>query len=212
MTDPTEEIIRLEDLLPASWRMQTKVIGGLERVPLISSTAPLPWNNRTKISLNLRLWSQLSRSQRDLVFLQEVAGRLLTRWVSPGIYQGLTLLALFGTVWQFTQSDLAGGSVGLLLILLSVERVKREQTGLPARLRADQESIRIAQKRGYGEKEAARSLLTGLEARELISESTAKGKSGSNSQNSSEFEHLIRCQNLRAIAGLSEVGIPIDLT
>jgi Protein of unknown function (DUF3318) len=206
MNDSSQEIMRLEDLLPASWRMQTKVIGGLERVPLIISTAPVPWANRTKISLNLRLWSQLSRSQRDLIFLQEVAGRLSTRWFAPGIYQGLTLLALCATIWQLTQSDIAGGAVGLLLTLLVADRVKRRQSGLQARLRADEESIRIAQKRGYDQKEAARSLLAGLEAKAMITESNGRADLAVDYQ----FELLIRCQNLRAIAGISDVVIPIE--
>ena len=58
-------------------------------------------------------------------------------------------------------------------------------------------AIKIAQRRGYNETEAAEHLLGAIEAVARL-----EGRSGLN------FTDLIRCQNLRAIAGLSSVGVP----
>ena len=62
---------------------------------------------------------------------------------------------------------------------------------------ADEAAIRVAQRRGYSQTEAAQHLLSAIEAVAQI-----EGRPSLN------FTELIRCQNLRAIAGLSPVGIP----
>ncbi|MDX1977880.1 MAG: DUF3318 domain-containing protein [Pseudanabaenaceae cyanobacterium bins.68] len=194
MLDPNQEIMELEDLLPASWRMQTKVFSGYERLPLISSNLPKPWNRRLKVNLNFRQWQELSRSERDLLFLQEVAGRLTPRWLTLGLDQALTLLALVATAWQFSQSDLGGAGLGILLTLLAGDRLRRQQTGLPARIKADQETLQIAQRRGYSSTQAAKALLQGLAK---LHERQEPG-----------LDYLIRCEHLRAIATRTEIGVP----
>lgn len=194
MLDPNQEIMELEDLLPASWRMQTKVFSGYERLPLISSNLPKPWNRRLKVNLNFRQWQELSRAERDLLFLQEVAGKLTTRWLAFGLDQGLTLLAVIATAWQFSQSDLGGTALGILLTLLAGDRLRRQQTGLPARIKADQETLQLAQRRGYSPSQSARALLQALaklhDRQEL------------------NLDYLVRCEHLRAIANRTEIGIP----
>ena len=55
----------------------------------------------------------------------------------------------------------------------------------------------IAQKRGYSETEAAKALLEAIPAMAKLM-----------GRNTPEFTELIRCQNLRAIAGLSKTAIP----
>jgi predicted Zn-dependent protease len=64
-----------------------------------------------------------------------------------------------------------------------------------AELNADATALKIAQRRGYTPIGAAEHLLTAIEAVAEI-----EGRSGL------DFDQLIRCQNLRAIAGLSSVG------
>jgi hypothetical protein len=62
---------------------------------------------------------------------------------------------------------------------------------------ADEAAIRIAQRRGYTESDAAHHLLSALDAIAEI-----EGRPSLN------FTELLRCQNLRAIAGLSTVAVP----
>ncbi|MCF3424469.1 DUF3318 domain-containing protein, partial [Escherichia coli] len=64
-------------------------------------------------------------------------------------------------------------------------------------LNADEAAIRVAQRRGYTETEAAEQLLSAIE--------TVAQLEGRPSLN---FTELIRSQNLRALAGLSPVGVP----
>ncbi|HEY9655303.1 MAG TPA: hypothetical protein V6C50_07410, partial [Crinalium sp.] len=63
-------------------------------------------------------------------------------------------------------------------------------------LDADEAALRVAQRRGYEEPEAARHLLSAIEAVAEI-----EGRS-------LNFIELLRSQNLRSIAGVSPVGVP----
>jgi hypothetical protein len=87
---------------------------------------------------------------------------------------------------------IAGG-----LSAVAAIRIWRTNKSQESELTADTVAIRIAQRRGYSETEAAQHLLTAIEA-----VGTIEGRSGLN------FSELIRCQNLKVIAGLSQVGIP----
>lgn len=65
---------------------------------------------------------------------------------------------------------------------------------------ADEVAIRVAQRRGYSEKEAAQHLLAAIHAVAQIE-----------NRPNPDFNELIRCQNLRAIAGLSSEAVPETL-
>lgn len=83
------------------------------------------------------------------------------------------------------------------LSAIAAFRIWRTNKSQESELNADAAAIRIAQRRGYPEAEAAQHLLSAIEAVAKI-----EGRSGL------DFTELIRCQNLRAIAGLSPVGMP----
>lgn len=63
---------------------------------------------------------------------------------------------------------------------------------------ADRQALQLAQRRGYSEQEAAKALLAGisqvaeLERRPVLT-----------------VTELIRCQNLRQLAGESEIKVPV---
>jgi predicted Zn-dependent protease len=86
----------------------------------------------------------------------------------------------------------AGGLT--VVAALQVWRINRS----PQReLEADEAGIRIATRRGYTEMEAAKNLYTGIER---LAQLEGRGQL--------DFAQLMRCQNLKTIAGLSRIGIP----
>lgn len=80
---------------------------------------------------------------------------------------------------------------------IALLRIWRSNKSPEFELNADIAAIKVAQRRGYSEAEAAQNLLWAIESVAKI-----EGRS------SLDFIALIRCQNLRAIAGLSPVGVP----
>jgi hypothetical protein len=64
-------------------------------------------------------------------------------------------------------------------------------------LDADEAAIKVATRRGYNATEAAKNLLEGIEEAAQL-----EGRSSLN------FTELIRCQNLKAMANLSPIGVP----
>jgi hypothetical protein len=119
------------------------------------------------------------------------------KWFKPDIYQGVVLAGLLGSVVELVQGDAVGVVVAGGLSAIAGTRIWRNNRSSQSQLDADEAAIRIAQRRGYNEAEAARYLLSAIEATAKI-----EGRS------SLDFKELIRCQNLRAIAGLSPVGVP----
>jgi hypothetical protein len=83
------------------------------------------------------------------------------------------------------------------LTAIATTQIWRGSRSSETQLNADEAAIRVAQRRGYSQTEAAQHLLSAIEAVAQI-----EGRPSLN------FTELIRCQNLRAIAGLSPVGIP----
>ena len=71
--EPTTEIRRLSDLMPASGRMMTKIVGKREQTKVIDCAFPLPWNQERRILINFELWFRLSQPQRDLLLLRTVS-------------------------------------------------------------------------------------------------------------------------------------------
>ncbi|MCC5653393.1 DUF3318 domain-containing protein [Nostoc sp. XA013] len=195
--EPNVEIRRLLDVMPASGRMTTKIVSKPEQAKVIDASFPQPWNQARPIYINFDLWRRLTKPQRDLLLLQMVSWLTGVKWFKPNIYQGVVLAGLLGGLLEAAQSDVVGVAVAGGLTAIAAFRIWRTNKSQESELNADAAAIRIAQRRGYSEAEAAQHLLSGIEAVAKI-----EGRSSLN------FTELIRCQNLRAIAGLSAVGIP----
>ena len=192
-----EEIARLRDLLPASWRMTTSIKSKAELSKPIASLPILPWQKGTQVNVDFRLWRQLPEAQRDMLFLYEVSWRQQTKWLQTGVYQGVAAIALIGGIIETVQGDVTGIAIALLLGTIGINQILRTHKSSQVQVQADNEAIEIAQKRNYSQVEAARALLEAIPAiARLMGRSTP------------EFTELIRCQNLRAIAGLSKTTIP----
>ncbi|PZV11844.1 MAG: hypothetical protein DCF20_18825 [Pseudanabaena sp.] len=192
-----EEIARLRDLLPASWRMSTSIKSKPEQIEPVSSLQILPWQKGTQVNINFRLWRQLPEAQRDMLLLHEISWRQLTKWLQTGPYQGIAAAAFVGGVVEAVQGDVTGIAIAILLGTIGINQILRKAKSSQIQIQADNEALDIAKKRGYGEAEAARALLEAIHAAaKLIGRDTP------------EFTELIRCQNLRAIAGLSKTSVP----
>jgi hypothetical protein len=194
--EPTGEIRRLLDVMPASGRMKTKILSKPEQRQVISAAFPLPWNQERPIYINFDLWRRISKPQRDLLLLQMVSWLTGVQWFKPEIEQGAILAGLLGGLVELTQSDLVGVAIALGLSGIASVRLWRTNKSSESELNADLAAIRIAQRRGYSEVEAAQHLLAAIEAVAKI-----EGRSGLN------FTELIRSQNLRAMAGVSPIGL-----
>lgn len=191
------EIRRLIDLMPASGRMMTKIVSKPEQAKIVDVSFPPPWSQERPIYINFDLWRRLTKPQRDLLLLQTVSWLLGVKWFKPDIYQGIVVAGLLGGVVESTQADPVGILVAGGLSALALVRIWRNNRSQHLEIEADETAIRVAQRRGYSETEAAQHLLSAIEAVPKI-----EGRSALN------FTELIRCQNLRAIAGLSPVGMP----
>ncbi len=192
-----EEIARLRDLLPASWRMTTSIKSKPEQPEAISSLQVLPWKKGVQIGINFRLWRQLAEAERDLLVLHNISWRLQTKWLQTGAYQGVAAMSLAGGIVEAVQGDVTGIAIAILLGTIGINQIVRGNKSSQVQVQADNEAIEIAQKRGYGEAEAAKALLEAIPATARLM-----------GRNTPEFTELIRCQNLRAIAGLSKIPIP----
>ncbi|WP_017314832.1 DUF3318 domain-containing protein [Mastigocladopsis repens] len=197
--EPNVEIRRLLDVMPASGRMMTKIVSKPEQAKVIDASVPLPWNKERPIYINLDLWRRLTKPQRDLLLLRTVSWLTGVKWFKPDIYQGVAIAGLLGAFVESAQADAVGVVVASGLTTLAIVRIWRTNHSQQVELNADEAAIRVAQRRGYSEAEAAQHLLSAIEAVAKI-----EGRSAL------DFTELIRSQNLRVIAGLSPVGVPQD--
>lgn len=194
--NPDSEIRRLLDVMPASGRMKTTLVGKNQRM-VISTKLPRPWAQSQPIWINFDLWQRLPQPQRDLLMLRTVSWLAASNWFKPDLYQGLTIAGILGAGVEAFQGDAVGLLVAGGLSAIAGMQVWRNSRSLQIELEADEAAVRIAQRRGYTETEAAQHLLSAISAIAKI-----EGHS------SLEFNELIRCQNLRAIAGLSRTQVP----
>ncbi|MTJ54490.1 DUF3318 domain-containing protein [Anabaena sp. UHCC 0253] len=194
--EPNIEIRRLLDVMPASGRMMTKIVSKPEQKQVIDADFPLPFSQERPIYINFDLWRRLTKPQRDLLLLQMVCWLTGVKWLQPHIYQGVILVGFAGGIVEAVQADIVGVVIAGGLTALAAMRIWRINKSQESELNADTTAIKIAQRRGYSETEAAQHLLTAIETVGKI-----EGRSGLN------FSELIRCQNLKAIAGLSTVSI-----
>ena len=82
------------------------------------------------------------------------------------------------------------------LSAIATTQIWRDSRGVQVDLDADQTALLVAQRRGYSEPEAAKHLMSAIEA-------VAQLEGHPNLS----FNQLIRCQNLRRIAGLNNPSL-----
>lgn len=191
------EIRRLLEVMPASGRMMTKLISKPEQRAVIDSPFPTPWMQTRPIWINFGLWHQLSKPQRDLLILRTVSWLTGIKWFRPSLYQGMVAAGVVGTIVELVQSDPVGIIVAGGLTAIAGTQIWRANRSTERELEADEAALLVAQRRGYSESDAAHYLLTAIEATAQI-----EGRP------SLSFTELLRCQNLKAIAGLSPAGVP----
>jgi hypothetical protein len=122
------------------------------------------------------------------------------KWFKPDVYQGVLAVGLIAAVVEISQRDAVGITAALGLTGLAMMRIWRMNNSQETEINADNSAIKVAQRRGYAATEAAEHLLSAIESVAQI-----EGRTGL------DFIELMRCQNLRAIACLSPVGIPDKL-
>lgn len=191
------EIRRLLDLMPASGRMMTKIVSKPEQRQIINSPLPFPWQQQRQVYINFDLWRRLSKPQRDLLLLSNISWLTGIKWFKPDIAQGVVLAGLLGTAVELVQSDPVGVVIGAGLSAFASAQIWRNSRSSKVELEADEAAIKVAQRRGYSESEAAQYLLSAIETAAQIEK-----------RSSLNFVDLIRCQNLRAISGSSPVSVP----
>jgi hypothetical protein len=191
------EIRRLLDVLPASGRMMTKLVSKPEQPVVIDYAFPMPWSQERPVWINFDLWSRLTKPQRDLLILRTVSWLTGIKWFKPNLYQGLVAAGAVGAIFELAQVDVVGIAVAGGLAAIAGTQIWRRNKSTQTEIDADEAALRVAERRGYEETEAARHLLTAIEAVAQI-----EGRP------SLSFTELIRCQNLRSIAGISPVGVP----
>jgi hypothetical protein len=200
MMNPDLEIRRLLDLMPASGRMKAKIVSKPQQSTVIECPFPQPWVQEWPIVINFDLWSRLSKPERDLLILRTVSWLSTRNWLKPELYQGLVLAGVLGAIVELFQADAVGVVVSSGLSAIAATQIWRTSRSPQVEMEADEAAIKVAQRRGYPEAEAARHLLSAIQA-------IAKIEGRPNL----EFDQLIRCQNLRAIAGISTIGVPKPL-
>jgi len=195
--NPAPEILRLQDLMPASGRMLTKIASKPAQTAVIDTPFPVPWRRDRPIYINFDYWKQLSRPQRDLLLLRTVCWLIDIKWFQPDVYQALVVAGLIGTGSELFQSDPVGIVVSGGLTALAAIQLWRKYRSNSLELAADESALKVAERRGYDRLEAARHLASAIEAVPAIEGRTAMS-----------FGELVRVQNLRAIADLSAASVP----
>lgn len=194
--NPEPEIRRLLDVMPASGRMMTKLVSKPEQRVVIDLPFPLPWMRDRPVYINFDLWSHLSRPQRDLLILRCVGWLGAVKWFQPNVNLGIVAAGALSAGVELLQQDAVGVAAASGLIAIGLGQIWRSNRSSRIELDADETALRVAQRRGYGETEAAEHLLTAIE---LVAQLEARPFT---------FTELLRSQALRAITGLSPVGVP----
>lgn len=195
--NPEPEIRRLRDLMPASGRMLTKIISKPQQTAVIETPFPMPWLRDRPIYINFDLWRRLPRPQRDMLLLSTVSWLINIKWFKPDLYQGVVIAGLLGGMVELMQGDAVGVVVATGLSAIAGGQIWRSTRRCQTHLDADTDALKVALRRGYTETEAAQHLLAAI-----ASVAEIEGRVSLN------FTELIRSQNLRAIAGISPVGVP----
>ncbi|MGF1602438.1 MAG: DUF3318 domain-containing protein [Thermosynechococcaceae cyanobacterium] len=190
--NPDSEIRRLLDVMPASGRMNSKILNHSAQAAVIECGGSLLNRENRPISINFDLWSQLPQPQRDLLLLRTVGWLKSSRWLKPELYQAGAAVGLLGTFVELAQGDAIGVVVAAGLGAIATTQIWRNSHGLAVELEADNLALKIAQRRGYSEADAACHLSKAIKAAVQL-----EGRTGLN------VNELLRCQNLDAIAKAS---------
>jgi Protein of unknown function (DUF3318) len=199
------EIRRLSELVPASGRKMVKILSKPEQVKVIDVSFPLPWNRERFIYINFDLWRKLTKPQRDILFLRWVSWLLEVRWFKADVYQVVIVAGLLGAFVELAQRDVVGVLAAVGLAGVGMLRIWKVNNSQESEISADNDAVNVAQRRGYSQTEAAEHLLNAIE---IVAQIEVRSGSDSGRVSHLDFHELVRCQNLRAISGLSPVGIP----
>jgi hypothetical protein len=191
------EFRRLLDLVPASARMTANLRHQPNQKTILNYQRPWFAGQDRTISINLRLWAELPPPQRDLLLLYVVSWQKQSEWLKPGLYPGIAAIGTIAACIEGIQQDVVGVAAALGLSAIAAVQTWRQSQGVGLDLAADREAIAIAQRRGYSEADAASHLLKGIAA-----SADLEGRNGLS------FNELIRSQQLRTIAGFSQVRVP----
>ncbi|MEO0540605.1 MAG: DUF3318 domain-containing protein [Cyanobacteria bacterium P01_A01_bin.105] len=180
------EIPRLRDLLPATGRMNSRIVANSRQPVVIETPFPKPWQGSHAVLINFDLWPELIEPQRDLLFLREVCWLSAVQLIKVDAYQGIVAAGLLGFLVELAQFDAIGMvSAGGLSAFAGVQ-IWRNSRGKQAEVEADDAALKVAQRRGYTLTEAAVALHDAIERVAQL-----EGRSGLS------FVELMRCQNLR---------------
>ncbi len=194
--EPKVEIRRLSDLMPASARNTVKILSKPEQEKVIDASFPLPWHRERTIYINFDLWRNLTKQQRDLLLVRTASWLMGVQWFTPNIYQGVALAGLFAGLVESAQADAVGVVTAGGLSAIAIIKIWRNNHSQESEITADNAAIRLVQRRGYSEAEAAEHLLKAMEIVAKIEQ-----------RSTFNFIELIRCSNLRSMAGFSELGV-----
>lgn len=198
--NPDIEIARLIDIMPASGRMYCRLINQPNQRRIITFAAPRPWSKSRPIYINFELWDELPRPQRDILLIRTINWMNTIQWFKLDWQRGVAVAGVLGGLVELSQGDAIGVVVAGGLAGWAGWQIWKENRSSQREIEADDAAVRFALRRGYSEQEAARHLIGAIE-------NTAKIEN----RFSLDFVELLRCQNLRAIAGLSNVPVPDDL-
>jgi hypothetical protein len=182
--NPEPEIYRLIDLMPAAGRMHCQIVPQPGQTEVIVVKFPLPGLSRP-IAINFNLWNRLPTPQRDLLLLRSVCWLTGIKWLEFDLYQVFLIAGGIGTGVELLQGDSVGIATATGFTALAATQLWRNNRKPQRDLEADEEAVRIAQRRGYRETDAARHLLSAIESVARIENRPLS------------FGELVRCQNLR---------------
>ncbi|HIK43421.1 MAG TPA: DUF3318 domain-containing protein, partial [Leptolyngbyaceae cyanobacterium M65_K2018_010] len=136
-------------------------------------------------------------AERDFLFLRTVCWVTLADVLKPNWYQALAGAGIASALFELAQGDAVGVLAAGGVTTLAAWQIWRGVRGPQIELAADDKAVQVAQRRGYAQAEAATALIRAIEAVPPL-----QGRQVLNAQ------ELIRCQNLRVQAGLSEFAVP----
>lgn len=190
MAPSDSELSRLRDLMPASGRMWIRIVPQPGLGSAIASPFPYPWQRQRQLQIDPDLWRRLPRPQRDLLALRQCCWLMGVRWFAPQWYQAAAALGTVTAAVELAQADALGALVAGGLAGVAGAQIWRLNRRTERELEADQEAIAVAQRRGYGQREATEHLLAAIEAAAALA-----------GRPELDFEELLRCQRLRSRLG-----------
>lgn len=198
--DTNSETYRLIELMPASGRMYCKIISDASQPRVMAVKLPRPGQEVRPIRINFELWQQLTQPYRDLLLLRAVTWLTGVQWFKLDLYQGLTAVGLLATLLELLQMNPSGMVAMSGLTALAGAQIWRKNRSSQVEMVADEKAVQVAQRRGYTQESARRSLGEAIEAVAQIEKRDLT------------FNEVLRCQNLRAAAVPTSANASATLT